>query len=462
MSDRILIKDLLQVSKAGTKVTVKGWVRTKRDSKAGFSFIEVNDGSCLSNIQAIADADIKGANLLSEISTGACVALHGILVASPGEGQKFELKVEKIELYGKAAKGYPLQKKRHGFEFLRTIGHLRMRSNTFGAVFRVRNAVSRAIHDFFQKRNYLWIHTPLITASDCEGAGEMFRVTTLSPDRPPTKKGKIRWAKDFFGKQTFLTVSGQLAVEPFASSFPGVYTFGPTFRAENSNTTRHLSEFWMVEPEIAFADLQDDAKLAEDFLKYIIQFVMNNCIEDLEFFNKRIEEGLLDKLKSILNDPFEQLEYTKAIELLKESKKDFEFPIEWGSDLHAEHERWLTEEKIGRPVAVINYPKEIKSFYMRMNDDEKTVAAMDILVPKIGEIIGGSQREERLDVLEARIEELEVPKEEYWWYLDLRRYGTVPHAGFGLGLERMVMYLTGMANIRDVIPYARVPKSCEF
>ena len=460
---RTKIKYVLR-GKVGETYTIKGWVRTIRDQKK-FSFLEVNDGSCFSSIQVIADAGIDGyEDSIKDITTGASVAITGNLVESPGKGQTVELKATSIELIGKCdATDYPLQKKRHTFEFLRTIAHLRPRTNTIGAVARVRNALSYGTHKFFQERDFLYINTPIITTSDCEGAGQMFRVTTLDLDKlPKTEKGQIDFAQDFFGRSAFLTVSGQLAVENYSCALSDVYTFGPTFRSEDSHTSRHLSEFWMVEPELSFADLSDDMDCAEDYLKYLLKYVMDNCEEDLNFFNKFIDKGLLERLQHIVKTPFERLPYTDAINILKKADKKFEFPVEWGLDLQSEHERYLAEEYFKKPVVLINYPKEIKAFYMRMNDDNKTVAAMDVLVAGIGEIIGGSQREERYDVLVKRLEEAGLPKEEYWWYLELRKYGSIPHAGFGLGFERMVQFTTGMENIRDVIPFPRHPGHAEF
>ena len=455
------VNQIFEVPQAGASIRVNGWIRTKRDSKAGFSFIELNDGSCLKNIQIIADGDIKGADQLPALGTGAAISVDGVLVASPGKGQSFELKADRLVVHGLSDGDFPMQKKRHSFEFLRTIPHLRIRSNTFGAVTRVRNALCYAMHKFFQERDFLWIHTPIITTSDCEGAGEVFQVTTFPLSGVPVKDGQVDYGQDFFGKPVYLTVSGQLAVEAYSCCFNGVYTFGPTFRSENSNTSRHLSEFWMVEPEIAFADLNDDFKLSVDFLKYIFGYVLDNCREDMAFFDKWILKGVTKTLADVVESPFEKIDYTEAIKLL-EGEKGFEFEPYWGCNLQAEHERFLTEKKIGRPVAVVNYPKDIKSFYMHLNDDGKTVAAMDVLVPRIGEIIGGSQRESRAEVLKRRIEEMELEVDDYGWYLDLRRWGTVPHAGFGIGLERAVQYVTGMTNIRDVIPYPRAPKLADF
>jgi asparaginyl-tRNA synthetase len=403
-------------------------------------------------------------NVLKQVNTGASVEVSGVLVESPAKGQRIELKASSVTVYGEAdPEKYPLQKKRHSFEFLREIGHLRSRTNTLGAVFRVRNACSTAIHQFFQERNFLWVHAPIITANDCEGAGELFTVTSLNlKDVPKTDKQEIDFSQDFFGRHAYLTVSGQLQAEVMAMAFTNVYTFGPTFRAENSNTSRHLAEFWMVEPEMAFCDLQGDMDLAEEFLKYIFKWVLDKCPEDMEFFNQRIDNTVLATAENIINNEFQRITYTDAIALLEKADRQFEFPVEWGLDLQSEHERYLAEELFKKPVIVTNYPVGIKAFYMRLDDDEKTVSAMDVLAPKIGEIIGGSQREERLDVLEKRIKSNGMNPEDLWWYLDLRRYGTVPHAGFGLGFERLVQFMTGMGNIRDVIPFPRTPLSAEF
>lgn len=458
---RTRIKNLSK-AEIGKKFTVKGWVRTVRD-QGNFAFITLNDGSTLSGLQVIADADMPGyGDVIPKLSTGAAVSVTGLLVESPGKGQAYEIKAENIELVGECADSYPLQKKRHTFEFLRTIAHLRPRSNTIGAVTRVRNALSYATHKFFQDRGFYYIHTPIITGSDCEGAGQMFQVTSLSLENIPRDDGGVDYTKDFFQKPAYLTVSGQLAVENYACALSDVYTFGPTFRAENSNTSRHLSEFWMIEPEMAFADITDDMDCAEAYVKYILQHILDTCKEDIEFFNKFINKGLLERLQHVVSSPFERVTYTDAIDILKKSNKKFEFPVEWGNDLQTEHERYLCEEHFKKPVFVYNYPKEIKSFYMRLNDDGKTVAAMDLLVAGVGELIGGSQREERFDVLEKRIEELGLKKEDYWWYLELRKYGSVPHAGFGLGFERMIQFATGMENIRDVIPFPRYPGHVEF
>lgn len=462
VTQRIL--ELLRNGEPDQTVTIQGWVRTKRELK-GFSFIEVNDGSSLANLQVVINADLPDYEaVIKRLNTGASLEVSGVLVASMGKGQRIELKAATVQVYGEAdPETYPLQKKRHSFEFLREIGHLRSRTNTLGAVFRVRNACSQAIHQFYQERGFLWVHTPMITANDCEGAGELFTVTNLDlKDVPKTDKSEVDFAQDFFGRRAFLTVSGQLQAEVMALSFRDVYTFGPTFRAENSNTSRHLAEFWMVEPEMAFCDLKGDMDLAEAFLKYIFKFVLEKCPEDMEFFNKRIDNSVLATAENIINNQFERISYTEAIALLEKADRKFAYPVSWGLDLQSEHERYLAEELFKKPVIVNNYPVGIKAFYMRLNDDEKTVAAMDVLAPKIGEIIGGSQREERLDILEQRIIAQGMNPEDLWWYLDLRRYGTVPHAGFGLGFERVVQFMTGMGNIRDVIPFPRTPLSAEF
>jgi asparaginyl-tRNA synthetase len=458
------IVDILKNGQPDEAIDLTGWVRTKRELKE-FAFIEVNDGSCLANLQVILNLDLPEYEVvIKKLNTGASVEVEGVLVPSPGKGQKIELKANSVKVYGESdPETYPLQKKRHSFEFLRTISHLRARTNTLGAVFRVRNACATAIHNFFQERGFLWIHTPIITASDCEGAGELFTVTNFDLNKiPKNKNQEVDYSQDFFGKPAYLTVSGQLQAEVMAMAFQNVYTFGPTFRAENSNTSRHLAEFWMVEPEMAFCDIEGDQNLAEEFLKYIFKYVLDNCSEDLELFNKFVDNSVLATADNIINNEFQRITYTEAVSLLEKASKKFEYPVNWGVDLQSEHERYLAEELFKKPVIVTNYPKDIKAFYMRLNDDNKTVAAMDILAPKIGEIIGGSQREERLDVLEKRIEELGIEAESIWWYLDLRRYGTVPHAGFGLGFERIVQFMTGMTNIRDVIPFPRTPLSADF
>ena len=443
-------------------LTVGGWVRTVRDSKT-FGFIELNDGSFFKSLQIVFDDTLDNFKEIAKLGVGSALIVTGELVLTPNQKQPFEIKATNIEIEGESPSDYPLQKKRHSFEFLRQIAHLRPRTNTFSAVFRVRSLAAYAIHKFFQERAFVYVHTPLITASDCEGAGEMFRVTTLDPKNPPlTEDGKVDYKEDFFGKMANLTVSGQLSGETYVTAFRDIYTFGPTFRAEESNTARHAAEFWMIEPEIAFADLEDDMCLAEDMVKYIISYVLENAPEEMEFFNKFVDKGILDRLNNVVNSDFAKVTYTEAIDILLNCGKKFEYPVSWGCDLQSEHERFLAEEYYKRPVFVTDYPKEIKAFYMRMNDDGKTVAAADLLVPGIGELIGGSQREERYDVLVARMKELGLKEEDYWWYLDLRKYGTVRHAGFGLGFERMIMYLTGMSNIRDVIPYPRTTKSADF
>ena len=447
----------------GSEITLRGWVRSRRDSK-GVTFIELNDGSRFKSMQLVVEAGAIPEEILRQVTTGSSIAATGTLVESPAKGQAVELKAASIELYGTAdATTYPLQKKGHTLEFLREISHLRVRSNTFGAAFRVRNALTHAIHTFFQERGFIYVQTPIITTSDCEGAGQMFEVTTLNLQQPPrAPDGKIDWQQDFFAKPAYLTVSGQLEGEIFASAFSNVYTFGPTFRAENSNTPRHLAEFWMIEPEMAFYELKDNMRLAEEFLKSIIRYVLDHCREDLEFFNQFIEKTVLATLEHVAQADFGHITYTDAVAELKKSGKSWEFPVEWGNDLQTEHERFLSEEVFKKPVIVTDYPKAIKAFYMRVNDDDNTVRAMDVLVPRVGEIIGGSQREERHDVLLARLREAGLDEKAYWWYLDLRRYGSVPHSGFGLGLERMMMYLTGLKNIRDVIPFPRTPGNAEF
>jgi asparaginyl-tRNA synthetase len=462
---KITVLAARQPEAIGEQVTLQGWIRTRRDSKGGFSFLEVNDGSCLTNIQVVADADLP--NYVSDIkrlTAGCSVTVQGEVKPSGGKGQTTEIHAAEVRVHGWAdPEEYPLQKKRHSFEKLREWAHLRPRTNTFGAVARVRNRITRSIHDFFQENGFLYVQTPIITASDCEGAGEMFRVTTINPANPPrTPDGQIDYAQDFFDRPSYLTVSGQLEGEIYATALGKVYTFGPTFRAENSNTSRHLAEFWMVEPEMAFYDLEDNMCLAERFLKRIAVDVLNDCGEDLEFFQQRIEKSVLTTLQTIAEQKFCQLSYTEAIERLEASGEKFEFPVVWGCDLQAEHERYLTERTFQRPVFLYDYPREIKPFYMKVNDDEKTVRAMDLLVPRVGEIIGGSQREDRLDVITLRMRQQGLDTEDYWWYLDLRRFGTVPHSGFGLGLERMVQLVTGMANIRDVIPFPRTPGNVEF
>ena len=446
---------------ANKEVTLGGWIRTMRVSK-NFGFIELNDGSFFKNIQIVFEADnLSNYAEITKLGVGAAIIVKGLLVETPEAKQPFEVKAQEIAIEGTSTPDYPLQKKRHSVEFLRQIAYLRPRTNMFSATFRVRSLIAYAIHQFFQEKGFVYAHTPIITGSDCEGAGEMFRVTTLDLNNlPKNEDGTVDFSKDFFGKETNLTVSGQLSAETFAMAFRNVYTFGPTFRAENSNTARHAAEFWMIEPEMAFADLEDNMEVAEEMLKYIIQYVLDNAPEEMEFFNSFVDKGLLDRLHNILNNDFGRVTYTEAVDLLIKSGKKFEYPVEWGIDLQTEHERYLTEEIFKKPVFVTDYPKDIKAFYMRMNDDNKTVAAMDLLVPGVGEIIGGSQREERLELLEKRMDELGLKKEDYWWYLDLRKYGGT--SGYGLGFERAVMYLTGMSNIRDVLPYPRTVKNAEF
>jgi len=456
------VKDALQGTTPVAPILAQGWVRTRRDSK-DFSFIELNDGSCLRNLQIIARNSLANYAEVQRLTTGASIIVRGGLVASQGKGQSWEVVADKVDIVGPADDSYPLQKKGHTPEFLREIAHLRPRSNLFGSVFRVRSRLAFAIHKFFQERGFVYVHTPIITGSDCEGAGELFRVTAIDAKNPPrTKDGEIDYAKDFFARSTYLTVSGQLEAEAFALALSKVYTFGPTFRAENSNTSRHANEFWMIEPEMAFCDLNGNMDLAEEIVKYLIVDLRENCPEELGLFAKFVDKELLSRLDFVVERPFQRVPYTEAIELLKQSGQKFEFPVEYGLNLQSEHERWLTEKHFKCPVTVFNYPKEIKPFYMRLNDDNKTVTAMDLLVPGIGEIVGGSQREERLDVLEANMRRHKMNPAEYKWYLDLRRYGTVPHSGFGLGFERMLMFVTGVSNIRDVIPFARTPGSAEF
>jgi len=463
----ICIKDALAGKPAlGDEITIRGWVRTRRDSKAGFSFVNVHDGSCFDPIQVVAPAELENyEDEIKKLTSGCSVICSGKLVESGGRGQKYEIQATGVEVVGwvEDPDTYPIQPKPHSFEFLREVAHLRPRTNTIGAVARVRHVVAQAIHRYFSERGYYWINTPIITASDAEGAGDMFRVSTLDlANLPRTENNAVDFDKDFFGRETFLTVSGQLNVECFCLAMSNVYTFGPTFRAENSNTSRHLAEFWMVEPEIAFADLDDLAGVAEEFLKYLFKAVLDECPDDMAFFEKRIEPEAVTRLEKFIATDFVRVDYEEAIRILSESGKKFEYPARWGLDLQTEHERYLTEKHFNAPVVVMNYPTEIKAFYMRLSDDGRTVAAMDVLAPGIGEIIGGSQREERLDVLERRMDELGLDKDHYSWYVDLRRYGTVPHAGFGLGFERLINYITGMANIRDVIPFPRVPGKADF
>jgi asparaginyl-tRNA synthetase len=460
---RIKVKELLNAPVIGTDVLVKGWVKTKRGNR-NIAFISLNDGSTIKNIQVVADTASFDDNLLRDISTGACIAVTGKLVESQGQEQNVEINAEKIELYGKVdAESYPLQKKGHSMEFLREHAHLRFRTNTFGAVFRIRHSMAFAIHKYFNDKGFYYLHTPIITGSDAEGAGEMFHVTTLDlKNLPLTEEGTIDFSNDFFGKETNLTVSGQLEGELGALALGEIYTFGPTFRAENSNTPRHLAEFWMIEPEMAFYDLEDNMDLAEDFVKYLIRYALDNCTDDLNFLNNMIDKGLLDRLRFVVENKFARITYTRAVEILSGSDRKWEYPVGWGRDLQAEHERYLVEEHFKRPVIIIDYPKEIKAFYMKQNDDGKTVRAMDVLFPGIGEIIGGSQREEVYDRLLNRIRELKIPEKDLWWYLETRKFGTAPHSGFGLGFERLIVFMTGMSNIRDVIPFPRTPKNAEF
>lgn len=461
---RTRIAEILSSGEIGARFTIMGWVRTKRDSKGGFSFIEVNDGSCMSSLQMIADGKLP--NYKDEVlalQTGCSVKVTGLLAASPGKGQRVELQADEVNVVGWADPAvYPLQKKRHSFEFLRTIAHLRPRTNTFGAVARVRNAMSYAIHTFFQERGFIYIHTPIITGSDCEGAGEMFRVTKFNLDQIPQKDGHADFTQDFFGGPASLTVSGQLEAEIYAHAMGDVYTFGPTFRAEDSNTSRHLAEFWMVEPEMAFCDLQCNAELAVQLLKYIFAYVLENCEEDMKFFNRFIDSTVMDTLEKLVSQDFEYLTYTEGIEILLKANEKFEFPVNWGCDLQSEHERYLCEKVFHKPLILVDYPKEIKAFYMKLNEDGKTVRAMDVLVPKIGEIIGGSQREDDHDTLVERIKEMNLNPDDYWWYLELRKFGSTPHSGFGLGFERLIQFVTGLANIRDVIPFPRTPGNVSF
>jgi asparaginyl-tRNA synthetase len=448
---------------ANKEVTVAGWARTIRSSNA-FGFIELNDGSYFTNLQVVFEAEfLNNYNEIAKQNVGAALIVNGTLVLTPEAKQPFEIKAKSVEVEGQSAPEYPLQKKRHTLEYLRTIAHLRPRSNLFSAVFRVRSVAAFAIHKFFNERNFVYVHTPIITGSDCEGAGEMFRLTTLDLDNlPRTEDGKIDFSKDFFGKSVNLTVSGQLSAETYAMAFSNVYTFGPTFRAERSNTARHAAEFWMMEPEIAFADLKDDMALAEDMIKYVVKYVMKECPAEIEFFNKFVDNTLIERLNNLVSNDFGHVTYTEAIEILEKSGKNFEYPVKWGIDLQTEHERYITEEVFGKPVFVTDYPADIKAFYMRLNDDGKTVAAMDMLVPGVGELIGGSQREERLDYLLRAMEKFNLKEEDYWWYLELRKYGGTKHAGFGLGFERLIMYITGVANIRDVESYPRTTGNAEF
>lgn len=463
--DKLSVAQARKVESVGKKVLLRGWVRTRRDSKGGFSFIELNDGSCFGNIQVVADGSLPNyQNDVLRLSVGSSVAIEGEVLASPAKGQATEVKATSLRVYGDADPAtYPMQKKGHSMEFLREQAHLRPRTNTFGAVTRVRSQISRSIHEFFSEQGFFYIHAPIITASDCEGAGQMFRVTALDMAKPPRNgAGEIDYSRDFFGRGTYLTVSGQLEAETYATALGKVYTFGPTFRAENSNTSRHLAEFWMIEPEMAFYELPDNMDLAEAFLKRVFRDALEKCPEDMAFFNERIEKTAISTLQGIVDSQFVRLPYTEAVDILTKSGQTFEFPVKWGIDLQSEHERFLTEKHFKCPVILYDYPRGIKAFYMRLNEDGRTVRAMDVLVPRVGEIIGGSQREERLDVLTERMQEQHLSPEAYWWYLDLRRFGTVPHSGFGLGLERTVQFVTGMGNIRDVIPFPRVPGSADF
>ena len=459
---RLRIKELLSTAPQSQEVVVKGWVRTKRGNKS-IAFIAMNDGSTINNIQIVVDVPNFNEETLKAITTGACLSVKGLLVKSAGSGQGAEVQATDIEIYGTCEGSYPLQKKGHSLEFLREIAYLRPRTNTFGAVLRIRHAMAFAVHQFFNDNGFKYIHTPIITASDCEGAGEMFNVSTLNMDNPPrTEEGAVDYSKDFFGKHCSLTVSGQLEGELAAMALSEVYTFGPTFRAENSNTPRHLAEFWMIEPEVAFFELSDNMELAEKFIKYLVKYALDNCMEDIEFLNNMFDKELIERLGSVLKDDFVHLDYTEGVKILEESGKKFEYPVSWGLDLQSEHERYLVEEHFKKPVILINYPKIIKPFYMKQNDDGKTVRAMDVLFPKIGEIIGGSQREENLDKLLSAIDEKGIPQKDVWWYIDTRRFGSAPHSGFGLGFERLLLFVTGMANIRDVIPFPRTPKNAEF
>lgn len=458
---RVRIKETLEQGGGAGICSFSGWVRSVRSSKE-ICFIVLNDGSTVEGIQVVVESTLTNFSDVCRVGTGAALTVEGCLVESPASGQKWELAARAIEIIGGADASYPLQKKRHSFEYLRSISHLRPRTNTFGAVFRLRSRLAQAVHRFFSENNFLYVHTPIITASDCEGAGELFRVSTLDAADPPLLDGKPDFSQDFFGQKTGLTVSGQLEGELFALAFGDIYTFGPTFRAENSNTARHASEFWMIEPEMAFATLADDADLAEKFVRYLCRFALEECSGDMEFFDRHIENGLIERVRRVADADFARMEYSEAIARLQSSGAVFTYPVEWGLDLQTEHERYITEQIVGGPAFILNYPKDIKAFYMRQNDDGRTVAAMDLLVPKVGEIIGGSQREERLDRLERRMGEMGMAKEPLWWYLDSRRWGSCPHAGFGLGFERLVMYLSGMENIRDVVPFPRTPRHCEF
>ena len=462
--ENVLVKDLYRNTEnyVGKSLQVSGWVRTIRDSK-NFGFIELNDGSFFKNVQIVFDTELSNFEEVRKLSISSSIIVTGELVKTENAKQPFEIKATEVKIFNQADLDYPLQKKRHSFEYLRTVGHLRPRTNTFNAVFRVRSVLAFAIHKFFQEKGFVYVHTPIITGSDCEGAGEMFRVTTMDMENvPKAEDGSVDYTQDFFGKESHLTVSGQLDVETYAHAFRNVYTFGPTFRAENSNTVKHAAEFWMIEPEICFADLQDDMNLAEEMIKYIISYVLENAPEEMEFFNQFVDTGLLERLHNVINSDFGRISYTDAIKELEKVNDQFEYPVHWGTDIQTEHERYITEKIFGKPVFVTDYPKEIKAFYMKQNPDGKTVAASDLLVPGIGEIIGGSQREDDFEKLSNRIKELGLKEEDYWWYLDLRKYGSCVHSGLGLGFERMMMYLTGMQNIRDVLPFPRTPKNCEF
>ncbi len=463
MAETLRIKHILTMRAEDQRLTVEGWIRTRRDSK-GLSFLEINDGSTIKNIQVVVTEDMSGyKELIARLTNGASVEVKGILKASEGKGQSVELVADSVIIHGEAdQETYPMQKKQHSFEFLREIAHLRPRTNTFGAVARVRSAMSFAIHKYFNEKGFLYIHTPIITGSDCEGAGQMFQVTTLDLKNVPVQKGEVDFTKDFFGKPASLTVSGQLNGEIYATAMKNIYTFGPTFRAENSNTTRHLAEFWMIEPEMAFCDINGNMDVAEDFIKYILKFVLENCPDDMDFFNTRIDKGIIDNLQNIVKSNFKRITYTEAVDQLLKSGEKFEFPVKWGIDLQSEHEKFLTEKVYNQPVIVTGYPKDIKAFYMKLNEDGKTVRAMDILVPKLGEIIGGSEREADHNTLIKRIESLGMKPEDYWWYLELRKFGSVYHSGFGLGFERLIQFVTGMQNIRDVIPFPRAVKTLDF
>jgi asparaginyl-tRNA synthetase len=463
MNKTVYIKDLFNSKEYfNEQITISGWVRSVRASK-NFGFIIINDGTCFKNIQVVISEELDNFKDISKLNVGAAITVKGILVETPQAKQPFEIQAKQVEVEGDSTSDYPLQKKRHTFEYLRTIAHLRPRTNTFSAVFRIRSLTAYAIHKFFQEKGFVYVHTPIVTGSDCEGAGEMFKVSTLDFNNiPKTEDNSIDYSKDFFGKESSLTVSGQLNVETYAMAFRNVYTFGPTFRAENSNTPRHAAEFWMIEPEMAFADINDDMELAEEMLKYIINYVRKNAPDEMEFFNKFVDKGLLERLDNVVNNEFGRISYTEAIEILEKNNDKFEFPVSWGCDLQTEHERYLTEEIFKKPVFVIDYPKEIKAFYMKLNEDNKTVSAMDLLVPGVGEIIGGSQREDDYDVLLNKMNELGLDEEDYWWYLDIRKYGGTKHAGFGLGFERAIMYITGMSNIRDVISFPRTVNNCDI